>query len=464
MAEITERQLNAKPGDKDIWLNESAPKGHGRFIARITPGGDRLFYFRYTDSSGKRVRLPIGAYDRDGTTGLPLKVARQRARELADLYLSGISDLRSHLEAQQLAADAARDAEVARLAQEKAAAEAESARLAARRTVHDAFKYWHEHAISKRKDGGAYVRRMFERDVLPLIGDRYLADLKRGDILEVVDNITRRGSQEMARETFTCLRQFCRFAHAREWVEGDITAPLDRGAMFGKKREKERTLTENEIKELAEKIPGAALLQTTAAAIWIQLTTCCRIGELLAAEWKDVDLDAGEWRIPDTKNGKPHIVYLSPFALMHFQRLQTINGHSRWCYPNSKGTGPVSSKTITKQVTDRQLAEDRKPMSKRSPHVGALKLKGGKWTPHDLRRTGATLMTMLGVLPEVAERCLNHTEENRIKRIYQRYTYTKEMREAWQLLGERLELLNNSADNLTNFPRQRNISTSVEQL
>ena len=62
MGEITDRQMGTKPSDKDIWLNESAPKGHGRFIARITPGGDRLFYYRYTDSTGKRIRLPLGAY------------------------------------------------------------------------------------------------------------------------------------------------------------------------------------------------------------------------------------------------------------------------------------------------------------------------------------------------------------------------------------------------------------------
>ena len=50
-------------------------------------------------------------------------------------------------------------------------------------------------------------------------------------------------------------------------------------------------------------------------------------------------------------------------------------------------------------------------------------------------------MVSLGVLPEVAERCLNHAEENKVKRIYQRHTYENEMREAWRLLGERLELL-----------------------
>jgi len=35
------------------------------------------------------------------------------------------------------------------------------------------------------------------------------------------------------------------------------------------------------------------------------------------------------------------------------------------------------------------------------------------------------------VLPEVAERCLNHTEENKVKRINQRHSYENEMQQAW---------------------------------
>jgi len=46
-------------------------------------------------------------------------------------------------------------------------------------------------------------------------------------------------------------------------------------------------------------------------------------------------------------------------------------------------------------------------------------------------------------LPVVIEKCMNHRERNRVKRIYQRYPYTTEKREAWRLLGERLELLIN---------------------
>ena len=53
-------------------------------------------------------------------------------------------------------------------------------------------------------------------------------------------------------------------------------------------------------------------------------------------------------------------------------------------------------------------------------------------------------MTALGVIPEVAERCLNHTEDNKVKRIYQRHSYTVEMTAAWNQLGEYLEMLTNT--------------------
>ncbi len=68
-------------------------------------------------------------------------------------------------------------------------------------------------------------------------------------------------------------------------------------------------------------------------------------------------------------------------------------------------------------------------------------LSGGAWTPHDLRRTGATMMGELGVMGEVIERCLNHVEQNKLKRIYQRHELKAEQREAWRLLGERIALL-----------------------
>ena len=60
---------------------------------------------------------------------------------------------------------------------------------------------------------------------------------------------------------------------------------------------------------------------------------------------------------------------------------------------------------------------------------------------HDLRRTASTIMGDLGIKPEAIDRCQNHKEPNRIRRTYQRNSFQPEMKEAWQLLGARLEAL-----------------------
>jgi integrase len=478
MGVITDKDLSAKP-DSTQWLSDSAAKGAGRFVARVSPSGGCQFYFRYTNSTGKREFLPLGVYDAKGTKGLTLKQARMQAGDYSRLYQSGIKDLIEHLTALRMAETAqiearrvTAEAETARLAAEKAAEEAKLERLANRHTVESAFNYWMENKLALpykpgdktggRKDGGAAVKRMFNVDVLPIIGRTPISELARGEIVAIIDTIKRRGSLGQARETYTALRQLCRYAFMREWIAADPMSSMDKSAHFGRKNERDRVLAEDEIRALASKAPSAGMLHTTEAAIWIALSTCCRIGELLAARWEHIDLEGGTWLLPDSKNGKPHTVFLSAFAIRHFQIVKAINGTKQWCYPNRDNTGPVCPKTITKQITDRQLAIGRKPMSNRSPYIDALKLTGGKWTPHDLRRTGATMMTALGVLPEVAERCLNHTEENRVKRIYQRHTYVNEMWEAWRLLGERLELLANSnAENVFSMATKKKPSSAA---
>jgi hypothetical protein len=50
-------------------------------------------------------------------------------------------------------------------------------------------------------------------------------------------------------------------------------------------------------------------------------------------------------------------------------------------------------------------------------------------------------MVVLGIRPEVAARRLKHTEQNRVKRTYQRHSYENEMLEAWRFFGERIEVL-----------------------
>lgn len=451
VANITDRQMSAKPGSSDRWLSETIIWGHGSLVARITPSGERLFYFRYVDSQGKRATYPIGSYSRDGVSMMTLADARKRTAELATLHKNGIRHIREYIEAEQLTAVAARNAELARLENERAQAEAAAAVLAARQTVTTVFERWMKIDIANRKDGGAEVRRMFEKDVLPYIGNRFVADVKKGDITEVTDTMLARGVNRAAKIAFSLMRQMFRFAVDRDLIEHDPTASIRKAKIGQRDTERDRVLSAEEIKLLAKNIQDARLLVTTEAAIWIALATCCRIGELLGARWEEVNLEAKTWVIPsqNSKNGKPLLIYLSDFAVRQFERVKTISSKSEWCYPNTNNSGPVSSKTVTKQLGDRQRQPDQGVMSRRSAKPHALLLTGGKWTPHDLRRTGATMMTALGVLPEVAERCLNHTEEKQVKRIYQRHSYAKEMSEAWFLLGQHIETITESAPDMS---------------
>jgi len=276
--------------------------------------------------------------------------------------------------------------------------------------------------------------------------------VKKGHITEVTDALLARGVNRMAKMIFSLMRQMFRFAVDRDLIDHDPTSSIRKAKIGGKDVERDRVLSEEEIRTLAKLAPEAGLLPSSEAAIWIALSTCCRIGELLNARWENVDLAKANWHIPgeQSKNGKAHNITLSPFAIQHFKRVLAFSSDSHWCYPNTQNSGPVCSKTVTKQLGDRQRLPDQGILRNRSANAQALLLPGGKWTPHDLRRTGATIMTSLGVLPEVAERCLNHTEENKVKRTYQRHSYAKEMAEAWHILGKHLDQLVSKAQSNAN--------------
>jgi hypothetical protein len=103
-------------------------------------------------------------------------------------------------------------------------------------------------------------------------------------------------------------------------------------------------------------------------------------------------------------------------------------------------TRPVDKKAMTRLPKDRQPVADipgrSEPLSKRTTkHARALTLPGGLWTVHDLRRSAATLMQGLGVLPAVIEKCLNHIETRRMVAVDQRAEYLPERRDAFERVG-----------------------------
>lgn len=341
-----------------------------------------------------------------------------------------------------------------KIADDLAAAELEQKRINARLNVRGLFDKWEAIDLKDYKNGSNDIKMGFERYVFPVIGDIPIEEVKKSHIMTIVDNIKLKGLTRTPRLIFSQVRQMFRFALERDYIDIDPTASIRKGKTFKPDNERDRVLNHEELVILFQKLPQAGLTKTTELALKICLSTSCRIGEVLNAKWQDISFEQSTWKIPaeNSKNGEQHLILLSPFSLGLFKQLKNYSTSTVFCVPNRTDSAPVCNKTVGKQISDRQLADGRTPMVGRTKNSSALILPQGKWTTHDLRRTSATVMSMLGVSPEVIDKCQNHKDQNRIKRIYQRYDYHKEKQAAWLVLGEYLEKISKEANKNHDFP------------
>ncbi|WP_338743932.1 tyrosine-type recombinase/integrase [Pseudomonas sp. KK18] len=357
-----------------------------------------------------------------------------------------------------------------------AATIAEADRLAVEnKTVNDLFCEWLRDGVS-RQDGNAELRRSFNKDVLPLIGSRRLRELTERDLLDVLRAIKSRGLNRAVVIRSNDIGQMLRWAEKRKpWRalmnDGNPADLVDVSQLLDHdyEEERDRVLSPGEIRELrgvfdqlehdyASLASGAKysgvrpVNPRVQCAVWICLSTLCRIGELLKAEWRNIDLNKGIWFIPAeaTKGRKgkrqDHHVFLSSFSMAQFKRLKVETGHTHFCFPGRNELNHVDTKTVSKLIGDRQcrFKNRSKPPAGRHHDDSLVLGKGinGEWTPHDLRRTGATTMQMLGVNLEIIDRCQNHVlGGSKVRRHYLHHDYQQEKSLAWKLLGERIEAI-----------------------
>jgi integrase len=407
--------------------------------------------WRYRFGS-KITEVPLGTWKAVGGDSLA-KLRSERAK-YADQVAAG-RDPAAERQADKLKAKADQQEAI----QVQANRLTDLAALEARQTVRQLFDNWKSLELRNRADGGADALRAFEKDVFPAIGGIASADISRAHIQQIMDSMMARRVTRMTKRVLSDLRQMFGFALDRDLIAVDPTARIKK-AKIGPDGERDRVLAEAEVTELLAKLPTSGLIHASQHALRLQLATLTRIGEVLAAEWQHVDLERRLWVLPTTKNGKAHTIYLSDFAIAEFNVLKTISGpeQSPWVFParnraKLEAKLPLCPKTVTKTVADRQ--RDGKPLAGRSEQTDALRLPGGPWRPHDLRRTGATHLAELGLMPDVIERCLNHIEENKMKRIYQRAQFEEPMRNAWRLWGERLEWLDGKNPNVVTMKKRR---------
>lgn len=342
-------------------------------------------------------------------------------------------------------------------------------------TFREMFDAWINDGVS-RQDGNASLVRSFSKDVLPTLGQSEVRLITEHSLRKVLRAVVARGCNRTAVVLFQNLVQLFNWAEKRRpWrqllIDGKPTDLLEIRKIVSNDYDlddyRERTLSPVELLELQDIFvdSAAAYVQAPAGqkysvsrpfkaenvlALWISLATLCRIGELLMARWAEVDLENRYWFIPvqnvkgATGKKKAHHIWLSDFALAKFRELKELTGETAYLFPSRNHDGHVCVKSVSKQVGDRQtrFKNRSKTLKNRKNDDSLVLINGdkGDWTPHDLRRTGSTMMQALKIWPDIIDRCQNHVlQGSKVRRSYLHHDYRTEKREAWDALGKELE-------------------------
>jgi integrase len=415
--------------------------GHGLYLLNRSTGKSWLYIYssptaKGSNGKGKRRKMALGSYPE-----ISLAEARIAAEAPQGLVARGIDPLDARdAGRQQVSLDA-------RL----------SALDAAPVTVKDLFLRWREGYLAHhRSDGGTTAQGQFDRYVFPIIGELPLSVLRRRYITAVLQGAKDSGVKRTCGVLLSDMRQMFEFAIESEWLAGDPSAGIKKASWDGASKKGERVLAEKEIQELAKKLVLSDLTPRLQAAIWLLISTAKRIEETVLAELSHINTQESSWLIPAAnqkkvvgEGNKDHLVWLSDFAREQVEQLMTLAKAdaeeravvARWLFPAKRSSsGHVNEKTLTHATGDRQKPGGT-PQKGRTRHVDALVLGGGHWSPHDLRRTAATMKQELGVPPNVIKLCLNQATGDAIEQTYQRGAMSAQVKEARTLLGEKLAKL-----------------------
>jgi integrase len=361
-------------------------------VIRLTPNGAKTFALSCRDRDSRRRKFVLGHYPQMGIAD-----ARGAARKLHVEVVNGLSDP---------VAEKRRRRAMGEDAKEGIGTLSALLDLYERQVCGD-LKSWPE----SRKRIAVVFKALMLKPV---------AAMKLGDLQLAADSYPSSKSAAFAVRTLRPALKWA--AHSgRAYAAEELTklsAP-------GKIEARDRVLQPAELAKLLPALKSSS--RPYGAAMLFMLLTLTRRQETALARWRDIDMDARTWTIPETKNGKPHIVKLSrqAFALLKSRRSLDSDGT-----PATPDADLIFSTRTGGALTKWDL--ETKAIQKTSGVKG--------WTRHDLRRTGATTLGKNGVAPHLIEAALNHTTiHTRLADVYNQSRYEAEVAEALQRLADILD-------------------------
>jgi integrase len=386
---------NAKPSDKPTRLFDE----RGLYL-EVSPAGGKWWRLKYR-FGGREKRLSLGVYP-----DVTLKDARERRDAARKLLGDGV--------------DPSENRKAIRSAQSDRAAN--SFEVVTREWFGKYSPGWADSHASR-------VIRLFERDIFPWIGGRPIAEITAPELLTVIRRIENRGALETAHRARTNCGQVLRYAVATGRCERDPSGDL-RGALPPAKGKHFAATTEpSKLAGILRAMDGYEGDLTVRCALRLAPLVFVRPGELRTAEWKDMDLDAAEWRYTVTKTDAPHIVPLSRQAIAILRELQPLTGEGHFVFPGAR--------------------TNRRPMSDNAILAAMRRMGIGKeeMTGHGFRAVARTILDeVLGFRPDFIEHQLAHAVRDPNGRAYNRTAHLPERRKMMQKWADYLDKLKAGAE------------------
>jgi integrase len=402
MPAITKRTVDAAtPGAKDVFLWDSELHGFGLKVAK---GGSKVYVVQFRAGRGRGSptrRVTIG---RHGSPWTPTTARREALRLLGQVAAG--TDPASEMQAKK------------------------REQKAPRNTVRAVAEDWlkRDQASNRRLPE---VRRILDRDVLPAIGDKPVAELRKRDVIEMVDGIIDRGSGIMANRTLAIVKRLLTWAAGRDIVESNVAQFVEPPA---DETQRDRVLSDAELVEIwrAADAQGGVY----GAGVKLLMLTGARREEIFGLTEGELDLAGAAIRLPAsrTKVKEVRAIPLSPQAVLILEALPRLAGPYLL---SATGERPWRDFPRNKRYLDARLPGMR------------------PWVIHDLRRSCATGMQRLGARLETIEAVLGHVSGSRrgIVGTYQRHAFEAEARAALEAWGRHVEaLLSGEKDNVVAMP------------
>lgn len=385
----------AKPGPKAARLFD----GGGLYL-EVSPSGGKLWRLKYR-FGGKEKLLALGKYPE-----VSLKDARDR-RDQARKLLANDVDPGENRKQQKAA---------------KAERAANSFEAVAREWLAKNSPTWAASHTSK------IVRRL-EMYVFPWLGGRPIAEITAPELLAMARRIEGKGAIETAHRALQNCGQAFRYAVATGRAERDPTGDL-RGALQPvKKRHMAATTEPRKVAELLRAFDTYQGTLTMRCALHLAPLVFVRPGELRQAEWKDIDLDAAEWRYIASKKGNAHIVPLSSQAVAILREVQPLTGEGRYVFPSAR-------------TSERPMSDNGVLSAMRRLEIGKDEMSG-----HGFRAMARTILDeVLGFPAHLIEHQLAHAVRDPNGRAYNRTAHLPERHKMMQAWADYLDKLKAGAE------------------